>query len=172
MATIQADLLIFYSGAKESGGYSNSPLESLGGFPSTVKIPNLTEDALFDEIGILEASRGQVDYRCIFLKNNSAVDTLRDLTLVVTDPNGALTKFGSIHAGVEIPDDADSPVQMLGSMFEEPRNIEWAETDEDGVELSNTLAPGALIAVWLRRTVNAITERNLNAKLTFTFTWT
>jgi hypothetical protein len=172
MATTSANLGIFYSGAREAGQYNNSPTDSIGGFCSTVKIPNLSEDALFDELGVLEASRGQVDYRCIFLLNQNATTAMANLTLTLTDPNSALVQFGTIDVGVELPTDAESPVQLLSSVFEEPRNIEWVHTAGNDVVLSASLAAGASLALWIRRTVNPITVRNLNAQLTFLFSWT
>jgi hypothetical protein len=80
------DILFVYSG----GPVNNNPDNSLGGTASLAEIPAGINN-LFDNISEEESEDGRIDYRCFYLKNSSANNTLYDTTAYLTDLSGGST---------------------------------------------------------------------------------
>src|SRR5215216_252455 len=59
------DLKFYYSG----GYYNNDPNLSLGGNISSFVLPSGALNGLFDRIDTVEATQGDVEYRCIYIRN-------------------------------------------------------------------------------------------------------
>lgn len=79
MMTIAAsDISIVLSG----GSYNVNPDNSLGGDPSNVTVSNSINN-LFADISQDELDNGLTDYRCIYIFNNSTVDSFFDIELYV-----------------------------------------------------------------------------------------
>jgi hypothetical protein len=170
MATQASDLKIFYSGAKEGVAIQDSPLDSLGGFRSSVVVPNGRLDSLFDEVGIHEATVGQDICRAVYIKNISAVDPIVGLTLFIAGKKD----YEQMRFGVSIPLNELTPVQLLQNQDELPYNIQFEEayTFADRVELIPSLLPGSSIVLWLNRVISTTILRNQHSSLIFTFDWT
>lgn len=76
MAVTDGDLIITYSG----GGTNIDPDSSLGGNPS---VQPIFSNKLFDDVSEEEALSGVTDYRCFYLHNENALDTLYDVEVSV-----------------------------------------------------------------------------------------
>jgi len=83
------DILYLYSG----GTSNNDPALSLGGEPSTVSI---SANRLFDELEESETTSGFIDYRCLYIANNNATDSLFNSRVFIKEEvaNGASVKIG------------------------------------------------------------------------------
>jgi hypothetical protein len=85
-----------------SGGQSNQDVNrSIGGKPSTTMIKNGLNN-LFDDITRSEMNRGNIDYRCFYIKNGSN-DTWQNLEIYILDQTegGAFGYLGVVLANDE-----------------------------------------------------------------------
>jgi hypothetical protein len=65
-----------------SGGVSNTNQNlSLGGSPSIYQVTN---NLLFDNVTALQSSAGATDYRCIYITNDNATDSLYNATIYIS----------------------------------------------------------------------------------------
>lgn len=136
-----------------SGGAANAVGNaSLGGVISSNAMPT-SVDALFDTTSAAEALAGRVEYRCIYVRNNSGADVMTDLRTFIsanTPLAGTTLAIGvgtSAVNGTEqtIANETTAPV---GVAFSEPASA------DAGVVMGNIPA-GQHRALWLRRTVTA-----------------
>lgn len=136
-----------------SGGAGNaSGNASLGGVKSATVMPG-SIDGLFDYTSAAEAVVGKVEYRCIYLHNANAADTMMGFTTWIaaqTPLAGTVLAIGLGSAainGVEqtVANESTAPV---GVTFSEP------------AAFASGLAAGDIPfsqhkSIWLRRTVTA-----------------
>lgn len=131
-----------------SGGASNtSAAASLGGAKSSAPAPA----SLFDTVAGAEASAGDVEYRCLYVHNASAIDTATNAYAWITSntPSGS-TKIdiglGSSAVGAAEPIVANEGAAPAGVTFSA------AATKGAGLALGS-IPPGQSRAIWYRRTV-------------------
>lgn len=133
-----------------SGGGSNTdPNASLGGAVSSTDAAS----TIFDNVSSGEASAGDTEYRCVYVKNNHGSLTLTSpkVWIQANTPSGDTTVEISLGTsavnGTEqtIADENTSPV---GTSFSSAAN------EGAGLALGD-LAPGATKAVWIKRIVSA-----------------
>lgn len=134
---------------KHSGGAANSdPAASLGGAISSVDV---TTDTLFDDVSSAEASAGDTEYRCIYVKNSHATLTLLTAKVYIqANTTGdriaiALGGEGKNGTAEAVANENTAPV---GEVFSQP--VDYA----GGLSLGD-LAPGETFPVWVRRTIPA-----------------
>lgn len=86
-----SDLVMVYSG----GGTNANPSLSLGGPPSSQPLTGLL-DNLFRDITEDESNAGLIDYRCVYIFNNSYTSPLYNLQIYVSEQtsDGAITDLG------------------------------------------------------------------------------
>ena len=134
-----------------SGGSSNTdPNAALGGAASSTD----ASSTIFDNVSSAEALAGDLEYRCIYVKNNhgSLTYTSPKIWIQSNTPSGDTTwDIGlgtSAINGTEqtVTDENTAP---SGVTFSAPTNL------AGGLSLGD-LAPGATKAVWARRTVTAV----------------
>lgn len=140
-----------------SGGASNTdPAASLGGAMSTVGGGLITSAALnnlFDNVSGAESAAGDVEYRCIYIRNNHGSLTLSDAVLWInalspsSDSVVAIALAGEGKGGTAetVADESTAPA---GETFSSPTS------KGAGLSLGN-LAAGEFYAVWIRRTISA-----------------
>lgn len=87
-----SDIITVFSG----GSINNIPEYSTGGNPSSFVLP--LENHLFSNISPLEAENGFIDYRCIYIFNDSIADTFWNVKVFVDKEirGGAATDLGFI----------------------------------------------------------------------------
>lgn len=140
-----------------SGGASNTDANAaLGGAMSTVPgglIVDAVLNNLFDDVTGDESAVGDVEYRCIYIRNTNGTLTLSSakmwISTVTPSPDTtiaiALAGEGLNGTAETIADESTAPV---GETFTSP-------TDKaSGLDLGS-LAPNDFYPVWVRRTVQA-----------------
>lgn len=137
-----------------SGGAANSDVNaSIGGAMSSVEVVTASLHNLFDAVSAAEASAGDTEYRCIYVKNNHGSLTLTAAKIWVqtNTPSGdtaiAIALGGEGNGGTaETP--ANENTAPAGETFSAPTDY------SGGLSLGN-LAAGEFYPVWIRRTVTA-----------------
>lgn len=95
MPILPGNITYLYSG----GATNNNPNLSLGGEPSIYSVNNNT---LFDNVTSSQATTGSTDYRCLYISNDSATDSLYNSEIfILYDPSGG----ADIEIGFEIQND-------------------------------------------------------------------
>lgn len=131
-----------------SGGAANAdPSASLGGALSSTAASNY-----FDDVSSAEATSGDIEYRCIYVRNNHGTLTLLGAKIWIQantpspDTDVAIGLGTSAVSGTEqtVTDENTAPA---GVSFSAPSSL------AGGLNIGD-LAPGAHKAIWVRRTVN------------------
>lgn len=132
-----------------SGGAANAdPMLSLGGAISTTEI---AANTLFDDVPSAEASAGDTEYRCIYVKNTHATITLTvPKAFIQANTVGnriaiALAGEGLSLAAEAVANENTAPV---GEVFSQP--IDYAS----GLAMVD-IPPGGYHGIWVRRTIPA-----------------
>lgn len=120
----------------------------------TVTIANDAGE-LFDDVTKAEALAGDIEYRCVYLKNDHSTDAIEGAAIWIhADAVGAdtlalgLDPAGVGATGTTIADETTPPV---GVTFSTP-------TTEAGAITIPAMTAGQSIAIWIRRTVPAVTS--------------
>ncbi len=155
-AIVAGELLWKYSVAAAAGntdaGTANT---SLGDQISTTQVPDATLNALFDDVTGAENAASDVEYRCIFVHNSNASNTLQapkiwlssevaggtDIAIGV-DPTAASAIGSGTAQAVTVADESSAPA---GVTFSAPTSF------ATGLALGD-IPPGECKAVWFRRT--------------------
>lgn len=146
MAVLNTDIKYYLSG----GAANSDPAASIGGAISSVEV---TPSTLWDDVGSDEASAGDVEYRCIYVKNTSGTDTLLSAKAWVptNTPSTSTTvdiALGSAAVSATETAVANESTAPSGPTFSAP-------TDKASGLTIGDLAAGAYKAIWVRRTVTA-----------------
>ena len=145
MPIVAADIKYFLSG----GGSNTDPNASLGGAVSSTEAAS----TIFDNVSSGEAAAGDVEYRCVYVKNTHGSLTLTDpkIWIQANTPSGDTTvevSLGTSAVNGTEQTVADEDTAPIGTAFSSAAN------EGAGLSLGN-LAPGATKAVWVKRTVTA-----------------
>jgi hypothetical protein len=129
--------------------------DSTGGFMSSTVLTDATLHNLFDAITATENAASQVDYRCIFVHNANATDSLTNTKVwLASEVSGgasiaiALDGTGVVDynaAGAQAEREANTTTAPTGETFSSPT------TKSTGLSIG-TLAANKAIAIWVRRT--------------------
>lgn len=146
MAVLNTDIKYYLSG----GAANSDPAASIGGAISSVEV---TPSTLWDDVGSGEASAGDVEYRCIYVKNTSGTDTLLSAKAWIQSntPSTSTTvdiALGSAAVSATETAVANESTAPSGPTFSAP-------TDKASGLTIGDLAAGAYKAIWVRRTVTA-----------------
>lgn len=154
MAVVVADIR-----AKLSGGASNNvPGASLGGVRSSVDLSSTALNNLFDNVSASEATAGRVEYRCVYIANVNATDTLNTVKVFMgsaTPSASSKLEIGLDPAG--IGNGATTGVATtIATETDVPTGVTFSEPLTEGAAIAvGNLPAGAGIAVWCRRTITA-----------------
>ena len=138
-----------------SGGAANADVDaSLGGAKSSVELVDDSLNNLFDDVSGTEHVAGDVEYRCIFVKNSNGSDTAYSGKVYIdTNTPGVdsvvaigldLTGQGDVADTVADEDTAPDPAVTFSS----------ADGYANGIDIGD-LAPGESYPIWIRRTISA-----------------
>lgn len=156
-AIVPSDILFKYSTTAGSAGntLSGAASTSLGKYISTTTIADATANALFDDVSGSENAASTVDYRCVFVHNSNASNTLENAvvylsaetaggtSIAVGADTTAASAIGSASAqGLTVANETTAP---SGVSFSSPT------TAGTGVSLGN-IPVGQCKAFWVRRT--------------------
>jgi len=142
---------------------------SAGSLPGSDQVDNITitpsfaGNNLFDPISTGEASAGDVEYRCAYIKNESS-DILSDFGVFLEHESPSPND--NISIALERPsNDTVGFVQTTANESTAPTGLAFSSPDSDNPILLEQvdLAPGEIVAVWLQWTIDAgatIVENN------------
>lgn len=133
--------------------------------PVTNQAPTLTiaaiNNGLFDDVGKSEAFYGDVEYRCLYLRNTHDTDAFYDIKLYLaldaTGPDG-------LFIGVEgVPGDT---AQTVGNENTAPSGVTFSNPTSHGTGVAiSQINPGQAAPVWIKRVVPANTTEEAAADL-------
>lgn len=133
-----------------SGGAANSNQNaSLGGARSSTLMANV-----FDNVASAEAAAGDVEYRCVYARNDHPTLTLQNAKIHIQSntPSGDT----SIDIGLGTSAVGTGNEQVVGDEQTAPSGVTFSAPANVGAALAiGDIAPGQHKAVWIRRTVNA-----------------
>lgn len=154
MAVVASDLKIYLSG----GGSNTDPNASIGGAVSSTEVSSTPMNNLFDNVSDAEAVAGDVEYRCVYLSNDNATDTLNSAAVFIQSntPSGDSTiAIGLDPAGIGngtstgvAATPANESTAPAGVTFSTP-------ADSASALAIGNLDAGEAQAVWIRRTISA-----------------
>lgn len=146
MAIVAADIDFFLSG----GASNSSAAASLGGARSTTtEVPA----GIFDDVTSGESTAGDIEYRCVYVKNSHGSLSLTTAIAWVPTNTPSTTTTIDIAVGTSAVNGTE---QTVANESTAPTGVTWvaAATLGAGVALGDIPA-GQHRAVWLRRTVTA-----------------
>lgn len=132
-----------------SGGAANAdPMLSLGGIISATAAPA----GLFDTIVGAESAAGDVEYRCIYVRNGNATLAMQTAALFIQANTASADTQVAVGLGTSAVNVAEQTIANestapVGVTFSEPTTL------AAGIALGSIPA-GQFRAVWLRRTIN------------------
>lgn len=159
-AIVASDIKFKYSTKSGSAGNSTASTAdgSLGKYISTTEWSGGTANDLFDDITGAENAAETVDYRCIFIHNSNASNTLQDAVVylsaevsgganvAIAVDSTAASAIGDTDAQALSATDETTPGSSVeGLSFSSPT------TAETGLSLGD-IASGSCRAIWIRRT--------------------
>lgn len=141
-----------------SGGAANSdPDASLGGIISSVAFVDAVDNNMFDDVSGAESAAGDVEYRCLYLKNNHATLTLQNAEFFISAETPSADSI--VDVGVDPAGVGDgSTTGVAATPADEdtaPAAVSFAHhLTGNRLSLGN-IPPGDCIAIWFRRTISA-----------------
>jgi hypothetical protein len=143
-------VFLYYTGAAEPNQPQTQIQRSLGGYKSSTRIPNASLNSLFQGVGQRQSQEGDEQIIGVILTNESGA-TITNLSLYATVPVGSNTTFQVAAVTLidsnrieQIPNNQSTP--YVGELVE-------MTTLANKRVLSASLANGASIGVWIRRTI-------------------
>jgi hypothetical protein len=150
-----------------SGGASNSNGNlSIGGVKSSEVMSSSTDD-MFDAVTAAQAAAGLTEYRCIYLHNANATDTMTSARFWIdanTPLAGTTLEIGIGAAAVNATEDT------IANEATAPAGVSFSAPSSAAAGLAvGTLAPGQHKALWLKRIVTAGSLSSANDTFTLGF---
>lgn len=148
MPVAAADMKLYLSG----GSGNADPNASFGGPISATEV-NMTTvlNNLFADVAEAEAIAGSNKYRCVYLKNVHATDTLNAIKVYLSSN----TPSPSTNIQIGIPAAAGN-VTAVANEDTAPSGITFSNAPDAGSALSiGNLTAGSYYAIWFKRVVTA-----------------
>lgn len=149
MPVLDTDLKFLLSG----GADNDDPDAALGGVISTTEVVDDTLNNLFDNVSGAEHAAGDINYRCIYVKNNSAVTAYSAKIYIDTNTPAEddVIQIGKDLAGLNatadtIADEDTAPDPAV--------TFSLANGYANAIDLGDIPA-GQVYAVWIKRIVSA-----------------
>ena len=137
-----------------SGGAANSdPNAALGGAISSTQITDASVENLFDNVNSSEASAGDTEYRCFYVKNNHGSLTLQSAVIWIDTNTPSADTDADIGLGTSAVNGTE---QTVGDEQTAPAGVTFSQPASKGAGLSiGDIPAGEHKAIWVRRTVSA-----------------
>lgn len=158
MAVASGDIdfyLSVTSGTGPGGTDAGTPAGSLGEFRSSTQITDASLHNLFDVVTGDENAASDVEYRCLFICNANATDTLFDAVVWINSQvsGGAAIAIGLDPVGVVADDAASAQAATIANESAVPAGVSFTTPTTKGGGLAiGDLEAGECIALWVRRT--------------------
>jgi hypothetical protein len=155
-AIVAGEILLKYSVVAAAGNTTTStPGTSLGDQISTTAWPDATLNGLFDDISGAENAASTVDYRCIFVHNSNASNTLENAVVYLSAEvgGGAGIAVGADTTAASVIASGSTQALTVANEVTAPAGVSFSSptTVGAGVALGN-IPPGQCKAFWIRRT--------------------
>lgn len=136
-----------------SGGASNAVGNaSIGGAKSS-EIMSASTDALFDKVTPSQASGGAVEYRCIYLHNANATETMLAARAWISAQTPLASTVLAIGVGAAAVNATETAIANEGTA---PAGVTFSEPSSADAGLAlGDIPAGQHRAIWVRRTVTA-----------------
>ncbi|MBV2125749.1 MAG: hypothetical protein KUF75_11400 [Candidatus Thiodiazotropha sp. (ex Ctena orbiculata)] len=136
-----------------SGGAANAdPNASLGGAISNNQIPDGGLHNLFDIVSGAESSAGDAEYRCLYVRNNSAQTLINAWVCVITESPSA-DSDELIGLGTSAVNGTE---QTVADEQSAPAGVSFAQANGEANALAiGDIPAGEHKAIWVRRDISA-----------------
>lgn len=134
-----------------SGGASNTdPTAALGGAMSTTTEAG---SSIFDNVTSGEASAGDIEYRCVYVRNNDGTRTYQASRVFIQANTPNANTDVAIGLGTSAVNGTE---QTVANENTAPTGVTFVSAVDfaNGIVIGD-LAPAARKAIWIRRTVTA-----------------
>lgn len=167
MALSASDIKFYYSlndpgpangGSKNPGDPQSDPNQSLGGCVSGTEIPNATLHNLFDVVTGDEASAGDTEYRCIFIKNdNASGETAYNMRIYISSQTSSPDTSLEIGLGQQVNASANDTCdeQQIANEDTAPTGVTFSAATETSPLNAGDINAGNYVALWVKWIVNA-----------------
>lgn len=149
MSVLASDIKFYLSG----GASNDNPNAALGGAKSSVEIVTDTLSNLFDEVTGDEHTAGDTNYRCLFVKNDSA-ETAYNVKLWIDSNTTAVDD--TLNIGLDLAGQGDTADTIADEDTAPDPAVTFsaAATQAAGLDLGD-MAPGVSYPIWVKRIVSA-----------------
>jgi len=149
MAILSTDIKFYLS-----GGASNAdPDAALGGAKSSVAVVDDTLNNLFDDVSGAEHAAGDTNYRCIFVKNDSA-ETAAGVKVYIETNTQAVDDTVNIGKDLSAPSDTADTIADESTAPDPAVTFSAADGYANAIDIG-TLTAGQSAAIWIKRIVSA-----------------
>src|SRR5574344_1912053 len=148
---MSSNMEFFYTVSSQPGVAQSKPVLSLGGFLSSSKVPNGSLGNLFAEMSPYTLQNSRAEYIGLILTNT--LKPITSMSLRVKQFSGNICKFRI--APVELTENGE--MELVPSVNSKPLYAEFEEASEaNKIDLSfeGTFAVGAMLGLWIERTVD------------------
>lgn len=155
MPIASSDIDYHHSGAASLNAAQEDPNASLGGYRASTQLTNNVDNNLFDDVTGAEHTAGDVEYRCIYIRNAHATLTLTSAVVwIQSDTSGADSDISIAVGTAAINGKEQGP---LANESTAPEGVTWSDAATSratGLSLGDIPAEQHK-AVWIRRTISA-----------------
>ena len=152
MPIIATDIKYYLSGGATGAG-NTDPAVSLGGVITTSEITTATLHNLFDVVSSAEATAGDTEYRCIYVKNDHGSLTLQNAVVWIQ------TNTPSSDTTVEIAlatEGVNASTETIANESTAPTGEVFSAPASEGAALAiGDIPAGQYQAIWIKRIVSS-----------------
>lgn len=123
----------------------------LGGAIQSGDVPN-TLNGFFDLISAQEGTDGMIDYRCLYIKNETAGSNAL-INGAITLASQASDTYTTIAIGLA-PEGINGTAQAIGDENTEPTGVTFSDSNTP-ITFPANIEKNEYIALWIRRTVTS-----------------
>lgn len=164
MPVAAADMKLFLSG----GSANSDPNAALGGVKSSVEHSGTALNSMFDDVTEPEASAGLTDYRCFYLMNDHATDTINAVKFFIqSNTPSSTTKF---QIGLE---PAGGVAQTIANETTAPTGVTFSDAANAGAALDvGNMDADDYWGIWFKRIIDPGTASAASDPVQFKMTGT
>ena len=152
MTATAADLSLRYSISTAISGDSTINKNGLGKYLSQTVAPS-TLNTVFDTITQAQNAADQVDYRCVFIANLNATDSITNLKVWLAQVSGGATAaIGLDPTGLTDMNAVAVQAVTITNDATAPASVTFSAPTSGAPFIIPTLGPRQCFAVWMRRT--------------------
>lgn len=162
MSIISTDFIL-----RLSGGASNADGNaSIGGAKSSQAVSS-SADALFDAVSAAEAATGDTEYRCVYLHNANATDTMTNAVVYISSQTGSANTSLEVGVGAAAINATETAVANESTA---PAGVSFSAPSTVGAALAlGSIPPGQHKAIWLKWTVDPAAAATASDPATLAF---